>query len=391
MLRAMASDATSFFDDPRHRAARWLAAWDGQGIHRTATAGGDNAGADWLAREAAALGATVSIEEFALDRLDPVLAFLEIDGEQIEAIPVFDAPATDAAGIAGMLGPVGGDAEIVVAELSPRAVYSGEFATLRRGGSHRGLVILCTGESPGMGLLNAESFRAPYGAPAIHVASEAREAVLAAAAQGAPARLVAESRRTPTQACNIVATLPGSGGAGRPLVVMTPRSSWWQSTAERGGGLVCWLESLRALVAAPPARPVVFTSNSGHELGHLGLDDFVARRPGWEESATWVHWGANLGAAGGSLALVSPDDDLRELAAAELARAGQPHGLAAKTLVPSGETRDLHRKGGRYLTLAGTNKLFHLPQDRWPEAVELAAVTRIAAAAARIVLAVARG
>ena len=58
---------------------------------------------------------------------------------------------------------------------------------------------------------------------------------------------------------------------------MTPRSSWWQSTAERGGGLVAWLETLRALLAAPPARPVIFTANSGHELGHLGLDDFVAQ------------------------------------------------------------------------------------------------------------------
>src|SRR5439155_26609131 len=115
----------------------------------------------------------------------------------------------------------------------------------------------------------------------------------------------------------------------------------------------------------------------------------VARRPGWEQSASWVHWGANLGAAGGNLAAVSPDDDLRALAAAELARAGQPCDLAPKTLVPSGETRDIHRKGGRYLTLVGTNPLFHLPQDRWPEAVDLAAATRIAAAAARIVLALA--
>ena len=50
-------------------------------------------------------------------------------------------------------------------------------------------------------------------------------------------------------------------------------------------------------------------------------------------------------------------------------------------LVPNGETRDIHLAGGRYLTLVGTNDLFHLPQDRWPHAVDLAAVTRIAAAA----------
>ena len=400
MLRAMASDATSFFDEARARAARWLAAWDAQGIHRTATAG-DNAGAEWLAREAGALGAPgairAEIEEFALDRLDPVLAFLEIEGERIEAVPVFDAPATDAAGIAGRLGPVGGDAEIVVAELSPRASRfgSGECERLRRTGGHRGFVILCAGENPGLGLLNAESFRQPYGAPAVHVSSEARDVVLAAAARGAPARLVSESRRSPALGRNVVISLPGIESGHLPLVVMTPRSSWWHSTAERGGGIVCWLESLRALLAAPPARPVVFTANSGHELGHLGLDDFLARRPGWDRprhdgGATWVLYGANIGAAGGTLSLVSPYDDLRDLADTELAQAGQPHAMAPKDLMPGGETRDLHRAGGHCLAITGTNRLFHLPQDRWPDAVDAAAVTRVAQAAARIAQALSR-
>ncbi len=376
--------------DSGARAAGWLAAWDAQDIHRTGTTG-DDAGAEWLAREAAALGARVEIENFALDRLDPVAAYLEIGGQRIEAVPVFDAPATDIGGVEGRLG-----GEIAVAELSPRAVYSGEFERLRRAGLHRGLVVVCSGDNPGMGLLNAESFAKPYGAPALHLASEARDIVRAAAAQHAPARLVSASRRSPAQARNIVVALPGSRGDGPPLVVMTPRSSWWQSTAERGGGIVCWLESLRALLAVPPAGEVIFTANSGHELGHLGLDDFVARRPGWDRppqqgGAAWIHYGANIGAAGGTLSLVSPQDDLRTLAAAELAQAGQPYNAAPKTLVPSGETRDIHHAGGRYLTLVGTNPLFHLPQDRWPDAIDLAAVTRSAAAAARFVLGLTRG
>ncbi len=378
----------------RARAARWLAAWDAQGIHRTGTEG-DNAGAEWLAGEAAALGAELSIEEFAIERLDPVTAFLEIGGNRIAAIPAFDAPATDTAGVGGRLGLTGGAADIAVAELSPRAVHSGEYERLRRAGGHCGFVIVCDGHSPGMALLNAEGFREPYGAPAIHVSSEARAAVLAAAVQGAPARLVADSRRTQAYARNVVVTLDGSGRGGPPLVVMTPRSSWWQSTAERGGGIVCWLESLRALLAAPPRGPVIFTANTGHELGHFGLDEFIALRPGWDRpahrgGATWLLYGANIGAAGGSLSVVSPQDDLRELCAAELARADQPHRMAAKERVPNGETRDIHLAGGRCATLVGTNKLFHLPQDRWPDAVDLAAVTGIAASAARIVLALTR-
>jgi hypothetical protein len=144
------------------RAAHWLAAWDGQGWHRTATAG-DEAGARWLAGEAAALGCEPQVEEFSLDRLDPVAAYLELDGERIPAVPVFDAPATEGNGVSGALGPIGSGAAIGVAELSPRAVYTPEYERLRRSAAHRGLVILCAGEEPGMGLLNAERVREPYG------------------------------------------------------------------------------------------------------------------------------------------------------------------------------------------------------------------------------------
>ncbi len=377
------------------RAAGWLRAWDAQGVHRTASTG-DEAGAAWLAREAKALGASVTNETFVLNRVDPLAAYLELDGVRIEAVPVFDAPPTDPAGVAGTLGSAGSDAAIGVAELSPQAVYSGEYHSLRRTSSHRALAIVCRGSHPGMGLLNAEQFREPYGAPAIHVSSAARDVVLTATASGRAARVVAHSQRATATARNIVATLCGRDTTRPPVVVMTPRSSWWQSTAERGGGLVCWLETLRALLADPPAADVVLTANSGHELGHLGLDDFVARRPGWDRpveqgGAVWVHWGANLGAANGTLSVMSADNGLRALAAMELVRAGHtPDALAPSSHVPSGETRDIHRAGGRYVTLVGSNPLFHLPQDRWPHSVEVAAVARIAAAAARLVVSLTR-
>jgi hypothetical protein len=104
-----------------------------------------------------------------------------------------------------------------------------------------------------------------------------------------------------------------------------------------------------------------------------------------------VHWGANLGAAGGRLTVMSASDDLRTLAARELTHAGQPPDvLAPATLVPSGETRDIHRAGGRYVTLVGSNPWFHLPQDRWPHAIDVDAVERIAGGAARLVVALTR-
>jgi hypothetical protein len=248
-------------------------------------------------------------------------------------------------------------------------------------------VIACAGTRPGIGLLNAERFRELYSAPAIH--GRAKRLKPSSPVPHAP-RPRASSRKADILRWSLKrrhrdAWLPallsaGGGNDAAQLVVAV--------TAERGGGLVCWLESLRA----PPGCDVVFIANSGHELSHLGLDDFIARRPGWERpmsegGATWIHFGANIGAAGGELLVQSANDDLRELSAAELTRAEQAPGkMGPKTLAPSGETRDIHRAGGRYITLVGSNPLFHLQQDRWPHAVDADVVTRVAATAAALVV-----
>ena len=87
----LSSGKRDCMSEGKARAIAWLTAWDSQGIHRAATAG-DAAGAEWLTREVADLGAAPALEEFVLDRLDPVEAYLELDGTQIRAVSVFDAP-----------------------------------------------------------------------------------------------------------------------------------------------------------------------------------------------------------------------------------------------------------------------------------------------------------
>ena len=108
-------------------------------------------------------------------------------------MPAFDAPPTTADGLTGILSLDGHAEAILVARLSPQSVYTGEYEGLRHNAAHRALVIVCRGARPGMGLLSAEQFRHPYGAPTIHVSSEATQTVLGGAASAAPARVVAES------------------------------------------------------------------------------------------------------------------------------------------------------------------------------------------------------
>ncbi len=387
--QAQPRDGTPGMTDARLRTSTWLAAWDAQGTHRTATAG-DETGAAWLASEAGRLGGRVEIERFALDRIDPIHGFVEIDSQQIQGVGMFDAPDTPAGGIEGLASTPSGAGLVALTDLSPLVVYTAGFGQMRRSTPARAIVAVTQGGAPGLALLNAEAFRQPFGPAILQVPSEAGAMLAAAFARGAAFRVVVETRRVPAQARNVLVTVPGRDPARPPVVVMTPRSSWWQSTSERGGGLVCWLEALRALIAQPPACDVVFTANSGHELGHIGLDDFIERRPGWRTAATWVHYGANIGATASRLAVVSPNKDVRALVSAAFTRGDVPAALAPEDTVPNGESRDIHRDGGRYFTLVGSNPLFHLPQDRYPDAVDIDAIARIAAASAQIVVALTR-
>src|SRR5206468_10397815 len=180
-------------------------------------------------------------------------------------------------------------------------------------------------------------------------------------------------------AFNVVATLAGADRSLPPLVVMTRRSGWWTCTSERGGGIACWLELMRELTDTPLARDVSFVASSGHELGHLGINAFVGRRPGIvSRSAGWMHFGANIGAAQDPGNVIQASDDAFEKIQADaMTSAGltitrrNPRGT-----VPGGEAEVVHRGGGRYVSVIGSNALFHHPEDRGVQTVDLDAIAR---------------
>jgi len=172
--------------------------------------------------------------------------------------------------------------------------------------------------------------------------------------------------------------------------VMTPRSGWHANASERGGGLVCWLEAMRAVVASRPRRTVKFVASSGHELGHLGLHDYLHRNPALaREAHAWIHFGANIGTSTGDTGMTSSDDRLRDAAVRALA----PHGLGTIRQSPAtqvgGEAATIKEGGGRFISFIGANAWFHNPRDLWPDAVDIKAVATFARAAADLTLALA--
>lgn len=368
------------------RAAQLIQEYDRQGIHRTGTKA-DELSARWLATHAKRLGAKVTLESFAHDHIDPQACFIEASGKRIEGIPIFDAPFTDAVGIRGRLGALGSDAEIGWIELPPNAEYGESYEPARRNSKHKAIVVISKGARPGLCLINAPEFLHPYGAPLLQVSSEHGDWLRQQAQTQADVHFVAQVKRTRTQARNVVAVIKGTDAKLAPLVVMTPRSGWWHSTSERGGGLVCWLEVMRALAANRPARSTYFLSSSGHELGHLGLKNFIERHPTLVPNAhAWIHFGANIGAVGAPNRIQASSDELEALAVNALTQRGVTvNDKAKRGVIPFGEAGNIHRGGGRYVSLlCPGSTLFHHPADRWPAAVNVPAVAGYATACANL-------
>lgn len=374
----------------RDRARGWLSTWDAQGSHRTAT-GGDQAAADWLLQAAGAMGANPSYEPFEVSLLTTRDAYLQVTGLHILGEALYDAPPTGADGVAGELRPLGAPAgraghRIDLTVLGPDAVNSPGFAALRQRADLTGLVIVTKGGAPGLAMLDAESFNRPYGPPTLLVTSFEAERLGRFAAQAQGALLVVTQQRRRANARNVVVRVAAREPGSRPLVVLTAHSAWYRAAGERGGALACWLEILRALMQGKVKRDVLLVAVSGHELGRLGLESFLAQRPGLVQGADWLVLGANIGAAHGRLGLYASEPALGGPLAAALAGWGYAGARPAPAgLAPTGEAGAVHRAGARYAALEGTGPFYHLPQDRWPEAVDFDAVLRIAAGCAQTV------
>jgi len=363
------------------------------GSHRTATEP-DNETAEWLAGEVSKRGAECTPRQFTFDRIDLHAAFLEGGTARREALPFFDGGFTSADGLRGRLGLPGSGAPIVLVTLDQAAISSEgrSIAALRRDPAVRGIVAITEGGMPGLCPSNAVDFLQPYGVPVLQMSSTAKEWLTELATAGTEVRLVAHADRTKAQATNILATVHGRRADLPPVIVMTPRSGWYQSVAERGGGLACWLETLQAVAEVEPQRTVRFVASSGHELGHLGLDMFLHDEPGLIKSASaWVHLGANIGASDGRTRLQSSADEIEALAVSSMQSAGaRIDARVPRGTVPGGEARNIHVGGGRYVSLLGSSPYFHNPFDLWPQAVNLSAVVQYAAATTQLTLALAK-
>lgn len=369
--------------------AELVSAFDVSGIHRIGLPG-DYASGEWLAAEAAKTGAVVSRMAVPFQRTIIDEAYLECAGHRIDGLPMFDAPA--AARVSGTLCAAGGTGDIGYAEFPSNAasIKGQPLELLRRSTRHQALVVATRVTGDSLAPINAQYYHTPFGPPLLLVPAMHAAFLGEHAQRGTPVQLVSRYRREPAESYNIVTTAQANTGA-PPLAIVTPRTGWWESTAERAGGMVAFLAGVHAANAlrqsARLKRDVLAYATCGHELGHLGLQELTRLHMPTVTGATyWLHLGANLGGAGNLTMMVraaNVDDaqQMRDLLVAE----GYPaqHILVEPAAKFSGEGHDLAHLGAKVLSLAGSNLHFHAASDRWPGNVNAAGAASIARAVAR--------
>jgi hypothetical protein len=368
------------------RVAATLQAYDAQGNHRTGT-DVDAASAEWLADQVRATGLRASLEKFSLNRIDTTSCYLRVGDRRVDGVPLFDGGFTSAEGIRGTLGPLGSGSVIGVAETTPftldapGAERRGQFLEAQRS-RHEAVVLLTGGNKPGLFLMNAPSFLAPVGPPMLQVSSSEGDWLKDAAARGEQATVAVHAERVAIHALNVTSRIAGRDRSLAPIILVAPRSAWWQSVSEQGSRLVCWLEAMRVLAAGAVARECLFVAPSGHELGFLGMQAYLRRRPELpQHSRACVFFGSSIGEPGQPNQLYASDETLLRTFGASMAMEGLDVDTAMPvTATARGEAGIVQRGGGRVITIACGSDAYHNAADRWPEAVDVTLLARYARA-----------
>ena len=361
--------------DSKKNIERDLVKWDSIEIHRTGTEG-DNETAHWLADEIKRCHLVPELDSFNFTKRTPGKSIVTNGFHTAKGLPLFDGGSTSPDGVKGAFGSLEDKNVIAVTKYGSSTMDEAtiKLNNARKGDEHPAIVAIAdvSPSKAGLAVLNAESYKNPFGPPVLQVATKESNWLLNLK-NDEELTVFAELKDQPAKALNVQTKIKGRDPSLNPLVVMTPKSGWWTCTSERGGGITIWLNSLRHLSKNQPLRTVIFTANSGHELSHLGLDHFLENNSSLVRGAhAWVHLGANFAANKGQVLWQASTQDYMELGLLEL-REENLKGIQSWPVSsrPLGEARNIFDGNGEYISLLGSNPLFHHPDDRWPESIDM--------------------
>lgn len=389
-LLAMSSPAVAA--DPLSGAALYadVQRYESFGSHRYGSPGAERA-LDWIAEELDRAGLTVSSQRFSLDRqYDVDAATLTIDGERRTVLPQWWIPQSQASFLltapiaSSTSGPATG--AFVRANLPfDRGAYLNDQhrAALEMTFARGPAAVLLTIEHPSGEIFtyNVDQKAKPWPVPVILVAPRDRSLLDLAQQSGRPINATVQGAwRHDVPGRNVVARLErGQNRGGRRwLVISTPVTSWFTSTCERGPGIAGFLAMARVAATRWPDADLVLVASAGHEIGHGGMEQFLASgAPPADATLAWAHFGASLACyewrREGAAWVTDRQVDTRQRLvlssqAMDATVARRFKHVTAASLSGAragvGELRDVAAAGyPRFFGMAGSHAFFHTPAD----------------------------
>lgn len=379
------------------------------GVHRYGSPG-ERAAMVWIHDELAGLGLEVRSQALSMSRqyeLDE--ASVGIEGEVLPAFPHWWMPEGQARfSWQGRLvadGEAHGQALWLQLPRERNAYLNDQHREAITAAARRQpALILLTIDSPSDELYtyNVNQEDAPWPVPVVMVAAAHKPLLARALASGSRLSVQVQGRycyQVPGR--NVIARL--DRGADQTLVVSTPVSSWFVSACERGPGIATFLAMAREVAAHPPSVNVLFVATAGHEIGHGGMEAFLAEgAPSPQATCAWIHLGASHASHrwergpqgwrstgqvddGARMLVFSPD--LAALARESFEGVAITPFLADKMGV--GELREVKAAGyRRFMGVAGSHHFFHSPGDT-PEGTSPRLLEPVGRAFARALAAIA--
>ncbi|MFO1080010.1 MAG: hypothetical protein U1E23_05200 [Reyranellaceae bacterium] len=339
--------------------------YDGFGEHRTGSPGAERA-LDWIARELERAGLQVADQRFTAGRqYDFGSGSLAVGGTRRPVMPHWWPPGSQPGfALSAPIAPAG------FARLSlpfEGGAYLGAdaAAAVRQACAARPTALLLTIEHPSGEIFtyNVDQDQAPWPVPVILVAPRDRPLLDRAELTGEQITVSVDGRWQPElRTRNVIGRL--ARGTGRTVVVSTPVTSWFTSTCERGPGIAGFLGLARIAASRWPGADFVFVATAGHEIGHGGMETFLATgAPSPSETVAWAHLGASLACRAEPRRVVLCSDAVTDTVRRGFGGLGVPLRTGPQARV--GELRDVLAAGyPRCFGMAGTHRFFHTPADR---------------------------
>lgn len=373
-----------------------------QGHHRTGSKV-DHQSAEWMKSILENHHIKVGLETFSLLRPVAGKARLVLENKPkpriLFGMPMLNSSDTGDVGLSSRLGNVGEMGIIPVFNmyvLLPTKTISGklilenraEFHRMLRSRKYPAIIVATHGGKSGLAPFNL-SLRHHYQTPVILVSSAFSNLLEMKAKMEAGIRVITNIKRERANASNVIAKIPGSNPKLKPLVVLTPRSAWWNAAAERGTAIAAWLTLAKRIKQIHPQRTVYFVALTGHELGYMGLKHFITTHPKLVSSAkAWVEIGANIAAAPTAHYYVQASSHRLQRLAEQAFHANHINNaiMVRPHHKPIGAISVLDKHNGQYIAFVGySNDCYHLNCDTWPKAVNMGGELRFTQALIQIV------